>query len=428
MGAHSGGKNPSKSSEKDSKIGPKRILAMKATSLNFTPLQTKVAAIQNSLRSNVTTSNRFVVGNKNLSDFTDDSTMSVDNIMNNNSTSDDKNVKKIKTNPIIVVGSNVSRIQNICNDVIKSKKFEIKLLSIGIKVLVADKSDFDLLLKELQKLDLHYFMYHTQETKPRKIVLFGLHEMKIEDLRTILAEHDIFPDDIKTLRLRENRLNYDKQAVYLLYFKAGSIKLADLRSKKYIGSIVVKWESYSPSSHNKFPQCRNCQMYGHSSINCNLPTRCAVCAENHKTDDCKKKISRIVLEHKRQRNEEIDKSFLKCANCNENHPASYHGCQARKTYIQVHQMSQQGSQKRQKVSNFQLNNDDFPHLVSQSSTSSQHHNLQQQHSSVAYQSQTNDSMQQFMLSMMTTFNNLIDKLSSMIEQLTKVLGNKQQFP
>lgn len=170
-------------------------------------------------------------------------------------------------------------------------------------------------------------------------------------------------------------------------------------------------------------------MYGHSSINCNLPTRCAVCAESHKTDDCKKKISRAVLEHKRQRNEKIDTSLLKCANCNENHPASYHGCQARKTYIEVHQMSQQKSRKRHKVSDFQLNKDDFPQLVSQSTTySSQHHNLQQQHSSVAYQSQTNDSMQQFMLSMMTTFNNLIDKLSSMIEQLTKVLGNKHQFP
>ncbi|ROV58599.1 hypothetical protein EGO58_11950, partial [Limosilactobacillus reuteri] len=158
-----------------------------------------------------------------------------------------------------------------------------------------EKSENDSFCQLLQKENISFFKYHTLKTRPRKIVLTGLYRMDLTELKNELAEQNIHPTDIKTLNFK-NSYNYDNQAVYLLYFKPGTVKLSDLRQVKH---IIVKWSPYSPRSHNKYPQCRNCQMYGHSFINCNMPTYCLVCAKNHKTDDCKKIISRAVLEHKK---------------------------------------------------------------------------------------------------------------------------------
>lgn len=201
------------------------------------------------------------------------------------------NVNKNKNkNPPIITNSNVSAVQSLCNQVVKSQKFEVELLSIGIRVQISQKDEHDSLCEMLTKEKVGYFKYHTAETRPRKIVLLGLHKMDIEELKAILAAKNVHPTEIRTLRLRENHYNYDNQTIFLLYFKAGTAKLADLRNINEINHILVKWAPYSPRS--TYPQCKNCQMYGHSSINCHMPTHCLVCAADHKTDDCPKKVKR----------------------------------------------------------------------------------------------------------------------------------------
>jgi hypothetical protein len=262
-----------------------------------------------------------------------------------------------------VTNENVSAVQNLCNIVIKSKKFETKLLSIGIRVHIVEKSEYDLFCQALQKEKVSFFKYHTAEIRPRKIVLTGLHKMDLTELKNELAEQNIHPADIKTLNLNANSYSYDNQCVYLLYFNPGTVKLSEIRKVKHINHIIVKWSPYSPRSHNKYPQCRNCQMYGHSSINCNMPTYCLVCAKNHKTDDCKNKIPRAVLEHKKKTGEEIDKSFIKCINCGENHTASYSGCIARKTFIELQNKYRQNSNRKFQAKNYQQKENDFPVFV-----------------------------------------------------------------
>lgn len=164
-------------------------------------------------------------------------------------------------------------------------------------------------------------------------------------------------------------------------------------------------------------------MYGHSSVNCHMPTRCLVCAGEHKTDECDKKVSRAVLEHKKSIGQPIDKSHVKCVGCGENHVASYHGCKARKDYVEVQQKLRRPPKQQRQMPNFHYNDLDFPELIT-----SPHHNRQNTsyNQIVQQQQQPDTSMQQFMMSMMTTFNNLIDKLSTMIERLTLALGSNQR--
>lgn len=301
----------------------------------------------------------------------------------------------------------------------------MKLLTVGIRIHVAEKTEFETLCQYLTSKNINYFKYHTADTRPRKIVLFGLHAMKTEELKATLNDNGIHPEDIRTLKLRENHYSYDQQTVYLLYFKPGTVKMSDLRNIKAINQIIVKWAPYTPRSHHKYPQCRNCQMYGHSSINCHMPTRCLVCAADHKTDDCSKKVSRAVLEHKRATGAEIDRSFVKCANCGENHAASFHGCEARKKYTELQEkLRSRSTKQKQRTPHYQLNDLDFPELTRPHTN----HQMPNSYSNIAYQHQKqDDTMQKFMMSMMETFNNLINKLSTMIDQLTRSLLNKQQL-
>lgn len=190
---------------------------------------------------------------------------------------------------------------------------------------IVEKNEFDALCQYLVEKKLNYFTYHTADTRPRKIILYGLYDMDLKELEEKLNSLNIFPTEIKTLKLRQSKYAYDKQSVYLLYFGPGKIKLSTLRETKYINNVVVKWEPYHPRSQDKIPQCRNCQMFVHSSINCHMPTKCLVCAEPHKTDKCPKRISRVTIDNKIIA-KPVDSSFVRCANCNENHTASYKGC------------------------------------------------------------------------------------------------------
>lgn len=417
MGPRSGGTHSVKKNRDDPGKGLKSRPLMKPKNVTFSPTQLDVEElIQSKMNVTVTnTQNRFVIGNKPLSDYDMHDTSGSSQNKNKNQDKSDDNTKKTRNSPIIIVGNNVSRVQNICDEVVKSKKFQIKLLTIGVRVDIIEKKEFDDLCKYLSDEKIPHYMYHTSDSRPRKIVLYGLHRMEIDDLKSMLASNNITPSDITMLRLKQNRYIYDDQAVYLLYFKPGTVKLSDLRQIRHIDNIIVKWEPYEPRSRNIVPQCRNCQMFGHSSEKCNMPTKCLVCAQNHKTDDCKNKISRAVLAHKKTIGETIDTSYVKCANCQGNHPASYAGCIARQTYVNVQNKIRRPKQRRPE---HVYRESEFPELPQLSSRNASNRPT---FSSVSYQ-QPDNSMQQFMTTMMNTFNTLINQLSTLIQNLTKVLG------
>lgn len=57
-------------------------------------------------------------------------------------------------------------------------------------------------------------------------------------------------------------------------------------------------------------QCHNCQLHGHSALNCRAQPKCVKCGENHHWSSCNKPKDEPA----------------KCANCQGPHPSSYRGC------------------------------------------------------------------------------------------------------
>lgn len=82
-------------------------------------------------------------------------------------------------------------------------------------------------------------------------------------------------------------------------------------SYKYLSHAKVRWEWYR--STKRLTQCRRCQRWGHAASSCLARNpSCLKCAQAHETRNCTKSPDVPAV----------------CANCRQDHPANYNGCEA----------------------------------------------------------------------------------------------------
>lgn len=277
--------------------------------------------------------------------------------------------KKTKVPPMIVKDRNVGFLQSLLKDTIKSAKFSLNMMKTGIRVDFSDMADYDLAKARLSNDGIEFFAYHTPATKLKKIVLKGLPRVEISDLKSSLNEHNVNPDEIKLLPQRNANVGYDEQATFILYFKPGSVTLTDLQKIRYLDHLKVTWEHFQSRRHDILPQCRRCQLFGHSSVNCGMKPRCMVCADNHPTAECPKRIDRQDL--KQRPAEQIDRSFIKCSNClaaglAHDHTASWKGCPKRKEYSDVQHRLNSRRRPNDPKPGVRFNSSDFPAFAASS--------------------------------------------------------------
>lgn len=240
--------------------------------------------------------------------------------------------------PPIVVGS---KYFHQLNDVLSRTKvslYTMKLTATGIRLTLSKLDDYDLVLNALKDpANPLNFYTHDVNNKPQKFVVKGLPDMTNFDtvIRSKLKEINLVPDDIKKMTIKDPFFN---QANYIVYFPKGTTSLKDLQTQVIaICNIVTVWQNYKTPRGPT--QCHNCQMFGHGSRNCNLSPKCVKCGKNHKTTDCQV--------------DGDDRQNIKCANCNDNHVASYSLCPARTEYVNMRQ--RQSASAARKSSNFHPN-------------------------------------------------------------------------
>lgn len=296
----------------------------------------------------------YMVGDKPLSDFADDE---IDEII----LSKNAAPNRIKTPPIVVVRSSILELHTLTQNCVPSKNFTLRSMSVGIRVDVTDQAEHIAVKAALTTAGKHFYLYHSPTTKPLKYVLHGLPELEPKVIKTFLLERNITPEEVKMLNIKQKR--FDEQAIYLLYFAPSSITLATLRKIKSINNVAVKFERYKPRTRNLAAQCRNCQIYGHSSVKCKMPSKCMVCAGDHKTDTCSKRIPRLVIKQKQQESKTpLDRSFIKCASCHGNHTSNYMGCPARKAFADAQSKTVRKRHVHDKPSVVRFEDHNFPPL------------------------------------------------------------------
>lgn len=431
MGRPSGGAHPGKPPPAPPERRKIQTHSFKAYKIGFTPALLRGAQAH--------TSNQFLINGESLEDMdtttAEKSTHTTVRTQPTPSSNADHNtangtaVRKTKNQPVVVTSTNPTEMQKVCNEIVKSKKFEIRVMSIGVRISITEKDEFAAFCQHLQEKSYNYFMYHTNDTQPRKILLFGLHKMEVDKIQKILAEHNVQPTEITGRYLSGGQNQY----VYTLYFAPTSPNAsnkdmcAELKKISHIDNIKVNWEPYQTNGFQNLPQCRNCQLFGHSSVNCHMPTRCLVCAGEHKTANCEKKVTKANL------NNQVDMSYVKCANCEEQHTANFKGCIARKVYMEIQEKKNPRLPRTHKKG-FRLRQEHFPNSLNQGGPPVFQQNgyrqallgpqqqptpdTSSQHFQAMMQQQMQQQMQ-FMSQMMTTMTDMVAKLSTLIQLLTQ---------
>lgn len=217
----------------------------------------------------------------------------------------------IKAPPIFV--SNVETVTplkemlgNIAGDA-----YTLKILANNeVKILLHSPELYVSVIEKLKNKNTEFYTYQLKQDRCYKVVLRGLHQTTdLDEIKNELKELGH-----KVVRITNIRSAITKKQLPLFFIELAS----DLSNKKIFEiqrllNSVVSFEP--PRKKRDIPQCLNCQELGHTKNYCYKSPACVKCAKNHLTKDCpiKHKIKEVV-----------------CANCGQDHPASYKGCIVRK--------------------------------------------------------------------------------------------------
>lgn len=237
--------------------------------------------------------------------------------------------KKLKVPPIIIKDIKYAQLQDILKSLgitVHNKQF----MSIGIKVMLNSMEAYDTLYAFLTANKDKYksFSFEAIHKTPIRIVLSGLPIMNTDEIKTEINHYTqpkkIVCENVHIMKTKQNR--YDEFALYLLSFSRENFNFQTLRAVNSLFQIRVRWSAYKRRSGPT--QCSNCQLYGHGSNHCNLPTVCGLCTGAHNQIECENLASY----------ENGIYCSIKCNNCDGKHPANSLQCPKRQDFINMREL------------------------------------------------------------------------------------------
>lgn len=239
--------------------------------------------------------------------------------------------RKEKCPPIFVHGDPTDLRPELRQLIARGLKCSFRLCVFGVKLMTEGKAHYEHVVKYLNEKCYQYFTHDAPGQKPIKAVLHGLDDLVEDDLKAELEGLGLKPLGIHKIVRHDKSRTYRDQ-LYLVHFEHGSITLKDLKSYNRINSTVVEWVRYKPK-HRDVTQCMNCLRFGHGTRNCAMNARCIRCGEAHGITEC-------------ERMEEADP---KCANCGENHRATFKACKKRAEFVDIRNRASTRSQPNRRT-------------------------------------------------------------------------------
>lgn len=311
----------------------------------------------NKNRNPIATQNRFSV-------LGDDKMNWNENDQPNTNSSSKKNLTP-KPPPIKITDDRMKTfdMKNFLND-LQITTFQAKSISIGIKVDLDTKSDYDKCIKALSTQKIAFFTHRDKNVKAFKVVLGGLPKIDTSIIVKEMEQYNIIPSSVTELTTRNPNPHH---CLYLVQFDNKDVSFNVLRKVKAIDHVIVNWKPFKP--RNKGPtQCNKCLMFGHGAQNCHRSEACMLCANtSHGTANC-------------HYSESTKEAFVfKCYNCfsknlpNTNHRANDPKCPCRSNYLEIrnsinHRNTVRNERANQKSNTFNTNQANFPDLNRKSSS------------------------------------------------------------
>lgn len=248
-------------------------------------------------------------------------------------------------------------IKKFLND-LQISSFQAKSISIGIKIDLDTKEDYEKCIANLTAEKIAFFTHRDKDQKTFKVVLSGLPRIETEVIVDEMKLYNITPSSVTEL----TKNPHPNHCLYLVQFSNKDVSLSQLRKVRAIDHIIVKWNPFKP--HNKGPtQCTKCAMFGHGAKNCHRSEACLLCASStHIAANC-------------NFNENTKEAFVfKCYNCiskklpNINHRANDPKCPCRSNYLEIrNNINHKNTIRNDRAKSFNINQERFPDLNKTSS-------------------------------------------------------------
>lgn len=214
-------------------------------------------------------------------------------------------ISTVRIPPIILRNKDkYMKISNLANtlgiNVIKAKT-----LMDGIAFHPQTELDYRKLVRLFDQQKVEYHTYQLPSEKLLYVVLKGIPEpIDPDDVKEELVSRGFHPVNVSRMRSRK-----DKRVLHMVLVTVPKVEKTIYNLKDILGLVVTVEDQ---KSSNRINQCHRCQRFGHAQSRCTALPKCVKCAGNHLIQDCT-----------------MDKQTPpKCANCNQQHPASYRGCSA----------------------------------------------------------------------------------------------------
>jgi hypothetical protein len=236
-----------------------------------------------------------------------------------------------KVPPIYLNGvTNASALIRILSEKGGPESFTLKSRANKIIINAKTPAAFRSFIRYLEAESKDFHTYQLPSEKNPKVVIRGLHfSTSQEEIKEALAANNYTvlsaTNVLSRRQVKRDENNHEivtRHPLPLFFVEISrdtfDNKIYDL---KYL--LFHKITIEEPYRKNVFPQCTRCQSYLHTKAYCHHPFRCVRCGQNHESNLCQKSRDTPAT----------------CANCQQQHPANYKGCQ---TYQNLKRQRQRG--------------------------------------------------------------------------------------
>jgi hypothetical protein len=217
-----------------------------------------------------------------------------------------------KTKPIVLWNTNHGDLKKMAEELQLNCPFQKMKSKNAYQMFPSSKEEKQAIRDHLDSKAMQYHTYTEIEDRHSVFVLKNFELMDTTELVKTLQASKI-PAKFATLISKK-----ESNPVYRVSFEKNAVDINTLMTEhRFVDRLRVTWEKLAKAKQRP-TQCRNCQAWGHSKINCKRQFRCHKCIEPHGPGECKRTAADAA----------DPKKPPKCCNCGERHLSSNYGCPA----------------------------------------------------------------------------------------------------
>lgn len=149
--------------------------------------------------------------------------------------------KKEKVPPLYTKGFPDNFKEDMNTLISRGLKATFRFSTDGYKIVVPSEKHYRTVEEYLRLKNVEYFTHDFQTKKPLKVMIRGLPDMSVEELKTELINIKLKPLAVFKMNRHNKNIRYRDQ-LYLVHFEKGSTTISELKEVRSLCYIIIEWE------------------------------------------------------------------------------------------------------------------------------------------------------------------------------------------